>query len=105
MASALPEAALGELREVLAGFPGESEVLIELATASGQRKLRLGADFRVSRSAALHAELEELLGAAMVREVGAAGAAPDGAAPEEPAEATMSAVAHDDATAPAAASA
>jgi DNA polymerase-3 subunit alpha len=105
VASALPEAALGELREVLAGFPGESEVLIELATASGQRKLRLGADFRVSRSAALHAELEELLGAAMVREVGAAGAAPDGAAPEEPAEATMSAVAHDDATAPAAASA
>ena len=75
---------LKDLRELLVGFPGESEVLIELSTSTGQRKLRLGSDFRVGRSAALHAELEELLGAAIVREAGAAGAAPGGAAPEEP---------------------
>jgi DNA polymerase-3 subunit alpha len=105
VASALPEGVLRDLRDLLAGFPGESEVLIELATASGQRKLRLGADFRVSRSAALHAELEELLGAAMVREAGAAGAAPDGAAPEEPLQTPAGALAPDGITAPAAASA
>ncbi len=85
VASALPKAVLGDLRELLAGFPGESEVVIELATSSGERRLKLGPDFRVRRSAALNAELEDLLGAAIVREAGAAGATLGGAAPEEPA--------------------
>jgi DNA polymerase III subunit alpha len=65
-ASALPARVLGELREVLAGFPGESDVVIELTTSIGKRRLRLGPEFRVSRSAGLHAELDELLGSAMV---------------------------------------
>jgi DNA polymerase III subunit alpha len=109
LASALPEGVLGDLRELFAGFPGESEVLIELSTTTGERRLKLGSDFRVSRSAALSAELEELLGAAIVREAGAAGAAPGGAAPEEP-EASDPAEPEasrtpEDATAPAAASA
>jgi DNA polymerase III subunit alpha len=109
LASALPEGVLGDLRELFAGFPGESEVLIELSTTTGERRLKLGSDFRVSRSAALNAELEELLGAAIVREAGAAGAAPGGAAPEEP-EASDPAEPEasrtpEDATAPAAASA
>jgi DNA polymerase III subunit alpha len=109
LASALPEGVLGDLRELFAGFPGESEVLIELSTTTGERRLKLGSDFRVSRSAALSAELEELLGAAIVREAGAAGAAPGGAAPEEP-EASEPAEPEasrtpEDATAPAAASA
>jgi DNA polymerase-3 subunit alpha len=73
VASALGERVLGELKDVLAGFPGESEVIIELATTTGDRKLKLGPDFRVTRSAALHAELEELLGVAMVREDGSGG--------------------------------
>lgn len=83
-ASALGDGVLSELREVLEGFPGESEVVIELSTSKGQRKLRLGPDFRVSHSAALHAELAELLGPALMRGAGAAGAAPNGAGPEEP---------------------
>ena len=99
-ASALPEGVLKELRELLAGFPGDSEVLIELATTGGERRLRLGSDFRVGRSAALHAELEELLGPALMREAGAAGAAPTSAAPEELEAVGVSAVT----TAPAAAS-
>jgi DNA polymerase-3 subunit alpha len=77
-ATALPASALGELKEVLAGFPGESEVVIELATSSGERRLRLGAGFRVTRGASLHAELDALLGGAMIGEgphaVGAADA-------------------------------
>jgi DNA polymerase-3 subunit alpha len=65
-AAAVPMAALGELRDLLAGFPGESDVVIELCTRSGERRLRLGPDFRVSRTAGLHAELEALLGAAIL---------------------------------------
>jgi DNA polymerase-3 subunit alpha len=65
-ASALPAAALGELKELLAGFPGESDVVIELATTAGHRRLRLGPSFRVARTAGLHAELDHLLGPALL---------------------------------------
>jgi DNA polymerase-3 subunit alpha len=68
-ASALPATALGELKEVLAGFPGESDVVIELSTSAGHRRLKLGPDFRVTRTASLHAELDALFGAAMFGEV------------------------------------
>jgi DNA polymerase-3 subunit alpha len=67
-ATALPATALGELKELLAGFPGESDVVIELSTTSGRRRLRLGRDFRVTRSAGLHAELDQLLGDAILGE-------------------------------------
>ncbi len=73
-ASALPATALGELKEVLAGFPGESEVVIELSTSVGRRRFKLGPGFRVARSASLHAELDSLLGAAILTD-GAAQAA------------------------------
>jgi len=64
----LPARALEELKELLVAFPGESDVLIELATSEGSRRLRLGSRFRVSRSAGLLAELEALLGeGALVR--------------------------------------
>jgi DNA polymerase III subunit alpha len=65
-AAALPVTALGELKDVLAGFPGESDVVIELSTSAGERRLRLGPEFRVSRGAGLHAELAALLGAAIL---------------------------------------
>jgi DNA-directed DNA polymerase III PolC len=67
-ASALPASVLIELKDLLAGFPGESEVVIELATSLGERRLKLGAGFRVARGAALHAELDALLGEAMLGE-------------------------------------
>jgi hypothetical protein len=44
-------------------------VVIELTTAAGPRCLRLGSEFRVARSAALHAELDALLGDAIVGRV------------------------------------
>ena len=78
-ASALPATALGELKELLAGFPGESDVVIELSTSVGERRLRLGPEFRVSHSAGLHAELDALLGAAIVSDRAQAAASAVGA--------------------------
>ncbi len=66
-ASALPATMLNELKELLAGFPGECDVVIELSTGAGPRRLRLGAGFRVARTASLRAELDALLGEAIVR--------------------------------------
>jgi DNA polymerase-3 subunit alpha len=67
-ATALRVSILGELKELLSGFPGESDVVIELSTTVGHRRLKLGPSFRVSRSASLHAELDELLGSALIPE-------------------------------------
>jgi DNA polymerase-3 subunit alpha len=64
-ATALSARALGELKELLAGFPGASDVVIELSTSIGHRRLKLGPEFRVQRSASLHAELDALLGSAI----------------------------------------
>ncbi len=65
-ATALAASALGELKDLLAGFPGECDVVVELATSRGHRRLRLGPSFRVARSASLHAELDHLFGSALV---------------------------------------
>ena len=65
-AAALPATVVGELRELLASFPGESDVVIELNTRAGARRLRLGDDYRVERSASLRSELEALLGSAIL---------------------------------------
>ncbi len=65
-ATALAASVLGELKDVLAGFPGDCEVMIELSTSIGDRRLKLGPDFRVAHSAGLHAELDALLGHAIL---------------------------------------
>jgi DNA polymerase-3 subunit alpha len=65
-AAALPARALDELKDVLADFPGESEVVIELRTSGGERRLRLGPAFRVERGPELHAELSARLGSAIL---------------------------------------
>jgi DNA polymerase-3 subunit alpha len=65
-ATALAASVLGELKDVLSDFPGECEVLIDLSTSIGDRRLKLGPDFRVTHSAGLHAELDRLLGHAIL---------------------------------------
>jgi DNA polymerase-3 subunit alpha len=65
-ATALAASVLGELKGVLADFPGECEVVIELSTSIGDRRLRLGPEYRVAHSASLHAELDALLGHAIL---------------------------------------
>ena len=51
-----------ELKAVFENFPGEAEVVLEMKTRDGIRRLRFGEGYRVRRSAALHAELGTLLG-------------------------------------------
>jgi DNA polymerase-3 subunit alpha len=70
-AARLRASVLGDLKDLLAGFPGESDVVIELHTSTGPRRLKLGPGFRVSRSVSLSAELDELLGSATLHETAA----------------------------------
>ena len=77
-AKVLPATALGELKELLAGYPGDSDVVIELRTSVGHRRLRLGPRFRVVRSAGLHAELDALLGVALLAQATGGSAAGSG---------------------------
>jgi DNA polymerase III subunit alpha len=65
-ATVLPASALGDLKDLLADYPGESDVVIELSTSGGHRCLKLGPSFRVTRSVGLHAQLDQLLGAALL---------------------------------------
>jgi len=43
-------------------FPGDCDVLLEMETQEGTRRLRFGADYGVTPSAALRAEIDQLLG-------------------------------------------
>ena len=60
--SGVPDTFLEELKEVVGHHPGEQELLL----AVGERRLLLGADFRVSGSNACRSELSALHGAARV---------------------------------------
>ncbi|HET9105307.1 MAG TPA: DNA polymerase III subunit alpha [Solirubrobacteraceae bacterium] len=73
-ATVLPSGVLAELKDLLAGFPGECDVVVELATSTGRRCLRLGPSFRVARNAGLHAELDHLFGPALLDDAPAAAA-------------------------------
>ena len=58
----LPAGVIAELKHVLENFPGEAEVVLEMKTAGGARRLRLGPTYRVTPSPSLRAELDQLLG-------------------------------------------
>jgi DNA polymerase-3 subunit alpha len=61
-ARACDETLIGDLKAVLEHFPGDAEVLLEMDTSAGRRRLRFGAGYRVSPSVALRAEIDHLLG-------------------------------------------
>jgi DNA polymerase-3 subunit alpha len=61
-ARACDETLIGDLKSVLEHFPGEAEVMLEMETSAGPRRLRFGAGYRVSPSVALRAEIDHLLG-------------------------------------------
>ncbi len=65
-ARALHTAVLNELRELISGYRGEVDLVLELETSAGCRRLKLGPEFRVERCATLQAELGALFGAAIV---------------------------------------
>jgi DNA polymerase III subunit alpha len=51
-----------ELKSVFEHFPGETEVLLEMQTREGPRKLRFGSAYRVRDCSPLRAELDGVLG-------------------------------------------
>jgi DNA polymerase-3 subunit alpha len=63
-AAAFGAGLIDDLKAVFGDFPGENEVLLEMRTRDGVRKLRFGTDYRVNPSPALRAELDQLLGPA-----------------------------------------
>ena len=66
-AGLLPATVIDELKRIFEDFPGESEVVLEVHTRTGLRRLRFGEEFRVAgRNAALKAELDRVLGSAVV---------------------------------------
>ncbi len=66
-AGRLPASAIEELKRIFEDFPGESEVVLEVHTSTGLRRLRFGNEFKVAgRNAALKAELDRVLGPAVL---------------------------------------
>jgi DNA polymerase-3 subunit alpha len=60
----LHEGIFQDLKRLFTEHPGESEVVIEVHTGTGPRRLRLGAEFRVTRSKSLLSELDHLVASA-----------------------------------------
>ena len=66
-AGRLPASIIDELKRIFEDFPGESDVVLEVHTRAGARKLRFGNEFKVNgRDAALKAELHKVLGDAVL---------------------------------------
>jgi DNA polymerase-3 subunit alpha len=61
-AADFPPTLLEELKLVFDHFPGDTEVLLEMQTREGPRRLRFGSEYRVRDSTALRAELDGVLG-------------------------------------------
>ncbi len=59
-AARLPASAIDELKELLERFPGTAEVVLEMDTSRGLRRLQLGDAYRVKPTAALQAELAQV---------------------------------------------
>jgi DNA polymerase-3 subunit alpha len=74
-ASRLAHTIIDDLRRVISDNPGESEVVVDLATSSGRRRLRFGDGYRVTRSTKLLSELDHLIATATVPNGGGGGAA------------------------------
>ncbi len=60
-ASALTDGALEDLKQAIEDFPGPAEVLLDVDTSDGTRRLRLGEGYRVQHTPTLLAELEHAL--------------------------------------------
>jgi len=60
-AASLSVDALDYLKQAIEDFPGAAEVLIDIDTAAGTRRVRLGERFRVANTPTLLAELEHAL--------------------------------------------
>jgi DNA polymerase-3 subunit alpha len=59
--AALTDSALDDLKQAIEDFPGPAEVLLDVDTSDGPRRLRLGEGYRVQHTPTLLAELEHAL--------------------------------------------
>ena len=57
-----PDSLIVDLKSLLEHFPGDTEVLLEMDTSLGRRRLRFGSEYRVTASTVLRSELDALLG-------------------------------------------
>ena len=62
-ADCLSAETLAELRQAIEESPGQAEVVLDIHTSSGMRRVRLGSAFRVRHTLSLRADLESALGA------------------------------------------
>jgi DNA polymerase-3 subunit alpha len=60
-AADLSRSALDDLKQAIEDFPGPAEVLVDIDTSAGTRRVRLGDEYRVQHTATLRAELEHAL--------------------------------------------
>jgi DNA polymerase III subunit alpha len=60
-ASSIADAAIDELKAAIEECPGAAEVLLDVQTSAGTRRLRFGSAYRVEHTATLRAELEHAL--------------------------------------------
>jgi DNA polymerase-3 subunit alpha len=57
----LSRGALDDLKQAIEDFPGAAEVLVDIDTTAGTRRVRLGEEYRVQHTPTLRAELEHAL--------------------------------------------
>ncbi len=60
-AEALSPSAIEDLKQAIEDFPGPAEVLVDIDTSAGTRRLRLGEEYRVRHTPTRRAELEHVL--------------------------------------------
>jgi DNA polymerase III subunit alpha len=65
-ATALPAGVIGELRDLIRDFPGESPVYVDCMTSLGPKTLALGPGFKVRPAPDFYAEVKVLLGESAV---------------------------------------
>jgi DNA polymerase-3 subunit alpha len=65
-AGQFPAAVIEDLKALFESYPGDNEVLLEMRTREGVRRLRFGDGYRVTPSPGLRAELDQLLGPAAI---------------------------------------
>ena len=64
-AARLPASFIEDLKQLIESHPGPAELVLEMDTRSGPRRLRLGEAYRVAPTPTLHAELEEIIAPAL----------------------------------------
>ncbi len=64
-ATRLPASFIEDLKHLIESHPGPVELVLEMATRTGARRLRLGDAYRVAPTPMLHSELEQLVAPAL----------------------------------------